>query len=31
VHCVRDSVSYIVWNAMGSANGGEVIDLSNAF
>ncbi|HEV3257320.1 MAG TPA: DUF1559 domain-containing protein [Gemmataceae bacterium] len=31
VHFVSNSVSYPVWNAMGSANGGEVVDLSSAF
>jgi prepilin-type N-terminal cleavage/methylation domain-containing protein/prepilin-type processing-associated H-X9-DG protein len=31
VHFVANTVSYPVWNAMGSANGGEVFDLSSAF
>jgi prepilin-type N-terminal cleavage/methylation domain-containing protein/prepilin-type processing-associated H-X9-DG protein len=31
VHFVRDSVSSVTWNALGSAQGGEVFDGSNAF
>jgi prepilin-type N-terminal cleavage/methylation domain-containing protein len=31
VHFITNNVSYPVWNAMGSAQGGEVIDLSQAF
>jgi prepilin-type N-terminal cleavage/methylation domain-containing protein/prepilin-type processing-associated H-X9-DG protein len=31
VHFIRDSVSYPVWQALGSAQGGEPVDLGNAF
>jgi prepilin-type N-terminal cleavage/methylation domain-containing protein/prepilin-type processing-associated H-X9-DG protein len=31
IHFVTNAVAYPVWNAMGSANGGEVVDLSSAF
>jgi prepilin-type N-terminal cleavage/methylation domain-containing protein len=31
VHFVNNSVSFPVWNAMGSSQGGEVFDLSSAF
>jgi prepilin-type processing-associated H-X9-DG protein len=31
VHFIRNTVSSITWNALGSAQGGEVFDSSNAF
>jgi prepilin-type N-terminal cleavage/methylation domain-containing protein/prepilin-type processing-associated H-X9-DG protein len=31
VHFISNTVNYITWQAMGSAQGGEVVDLSSAF
>jgi len=31
VHFITNSVNYPVWNAIGSSQGGEVVDLSSAF